>query len=150
MTRVVNVAAKKSADHGAAERAVCSPPSPMASVIGIMPAIIAQLVMRMGRSRCCAPVNGRSDRRSASAACALCEGNQQNGIGHRDADGHDRPHERLDVQRGVRDEQANATPVRTAGAVRTTASGQPPRLEISGQQQEDHDHGEQKPGVSPS
>src|SRR5437763_1315420 len=31
--------------------AVCSPPSPMANAIGIMPAIIAQLVIRNGRLR---------------------------------------------------------------------------------------------------
>jgi len=36
--------------------AVCSPPSPRPSAIGTMPAIMAKLVMRMGRKRLRAPL----------------------------------------------------------------------------------------------
>jgi len=38
----------------------CSPPSPRARAIGIMPAIIAMLVIRIGRSLSLAPVTDAS------------------------------------------------------------------------------------------
>jgi len=46
---------REPADHGPPSGAVCCPASPKPSAIGIMPAIIARLVIKMGRKRLCAP-----------------------------------------------------------------------------------------------
>ena len=58
--RVASVAAARPPITARPSGAVCSPPSPNASAIGTMPASIAQLVMRMGRSRPCAPSTAAS------------------------------------------------------------------------------------------
>ena len=97
-----------------------SAPSPSASAIGSMPAIIAALVIRTGRSRDRAAVDGRVERRCRRGARLLGEGHEQNRVRDRDADRHDRAHERLDVQRRAGHARASATtPASTAGTVET-------------------------------
>ena len=128
--------------------AVCSPPSPRPSAIGTMPAIIARLVMRIGRRRLRAP----STRRRRSAArrrampAAFGEGHQQDRVRHGHADGHDRAHERLNVQRRARqpEHQDHAGDHRRHG--RHDQERQLQRLEVRRQQQEDHHHRQQQPG----
>ncbi len=95
--------------------AICCPPSPKASAIGSMPAIMAAEVIRMGRSRreaastTAALALSARDRLSVGGALArrallLGKGDQQNRVGHRHADRHDRADERLDVKRRARDQ----------------------------------------------
>ena len=55
--RVATVAAASPPMTARPSGAVCSPPSPKPSAIGTMPAIMAQLVIRIGRSRPLAPVD---------------------------------------------------------------------------------------------
>ena len=104
-----------------ASGAVCSLPSLHPTAIGTMPAVIAQLVIRIGRSRPFAP----SDAAAAAlapflAAVLLGERHQQNRIGDRDADGHDRPHERLKVDRCPREPEHQHDAGDAAGVVETT------------------------------
>ena len=88
-----------------------------------MPAIIAQLVIRIGRSRLAAPTAAASSTWAPPIAIALGEGDEQDRVRDRHADRHDRAHERLDVERRPGDPSAQtATPASTAGIVSTTAS----------------------------
>ncbi len=106
-------------------RAAPSPrrPSPSASAIGIMPAIIAALVISTGRMRARAASMAASQRRPAAPARLLGEGHEQDRVRDGDADRHDRAHERLHVQRRPRQRPASATtPASTAGTVDTTTN----------------------------
>ena len=79
--------------------AVCSAAFPQAPApSATMPAIIARLVMRMGRSRLRAPSTAAPRGGGSGEAAPFGEGHQQNRVGHRDADGHDCAHERLNVE----------------------------------------------------
>lgn len=53
-TNVANVAAASPPITARPSGAVCSPPSPNASAMGIMPVIMAALVIKMGRNLLCA------------------------------------------------------------------------------------------------
>ena len=75
-----------------------------------------------GRMRARAASMAAVERRAARAARLLGEGHQQDGVGHRDADRHDRAHERLHVQRRAGHGAASA-PRRPAPPARST----PPR-----------------------
>ena len=66
-----------------------------------MPAIIAQLVIRIGRSRLRAPPMAAASAARAGHAFTLGKGHEQDRVGHGHADGHDRAHRGLDVQRGA-------------------------------------------------
>ena len=88
-------------------------------------------------------------RAAPSPAVPLGEGDQQDGVGDRHADGHDRPHERLDVQRRAGQPAARARRRRAPpGAVEHDDQRQPDRLEVGRQQQEDDDD-RPAPGRSP-
>src|SRR5262249_18146558 len=78
--------------------AVCSPPALRPIAIGTIPAIIAQLVISTGRSRLRPPPTAPRTE-SAKHPGALRERDQEDRVGHRHPEGHDRPHERLQVQR---------------------------------------------------
>ena len=67
-----------------------------------MPAIIAALVIKIGRRRLLAPSKRRLETGPRpSRRAALREGYQKDRIRDRDVDSHDRSHEGLNVQRGV-------------------------------------------------
>ena len=109
------------ADDGPAERGGLLAPLAPAQGHGTMPAIMAQLVIRIGRSRPCAPSTAAVPRSAAVlAAMPLGEGHQQDRVGDRHADRHDRPHERLEVDASSRSARGRR-PRRqtTAGAVET-------------------------------
>ena len=77
----------------------------------------------------------------------LGEGDQQNGVRDRDADGHDGPHERLHIQGRPRDGEHQHHTHERRGDRRHDDEGQTQRLEIGGEQQKDHDHRDQQPGA---
>src|SRR5262249_34893785 len=120
MTRVAKVAAAKPPMTARPRGATCSPPSPMARAMGTMPAIMAQAGMTVGRSpRPPAPLNARSRENTPHFVAApgfgrltthsqpgtLRKRHQKNRMGHRHTNGHDRTHERLNVQSGARQPQ---------------------------------------------
>ncbi len=71
-----------------------------------MPAIMAKLVIRMGRRRLHRALDGGGAAVAvAGEARAVGEGDEQDGIGHGDTDGHDRAHGGLDVDRGAGEEE---------------------------------------------
>ena len=73
-----------------------------------------------GRRR---PSTAASRAERPAPAAPLGERDQQDGVGHRHADGHDRPHERLEVERRPGQPAARATtPASTAGTVATATS----------------------------
>ena len=73
-------------------------------------------------------------------AAALGKRQEQDGVGGRDADGHDRAHERLDVQGRPGQRQGAGHPGDHRRDRRGRDQRQPERLEISRQQQDDDDH----------
>ena len=104
----------------------CSPPSPSASAVGIIPAIIARLVIRIGRSAPARPTRPIAstlrDRRRATVAR---EGHEEHRVRDRDADRHHRAHHRLHVERRAREPAAShdAGEHRGRVAISTTMSG---------------------------
>ena len=90
-----------------------------ASAMGIMPAIMAALVIKIGRMRSFAALIPESRKRPRSAVL-LRERHQQDGVRRSHAHRHDCSHVGLNVQR-LRDKSIMITPQRVAGAVvRTT------------------------------
>ncbi len=100
--------------------AFCSPPSPSASAIGSMPRTIASAVISTGRRRVSPARSAASvaDSRSFLGARLVGEADQQDRVRDRDADRHDRAHERLDVQRRRRSPPASRRCRRTRPAPR--------------------------------
>ena len=134
----------QTADDGAAQRSA-SPPSPRPSAIGIMPAIMAQLVMRMGRRRSSAPVRAPSAAPMPVCRAFSAKVTSENGVGHRHADRHDRAHERLDVERRVGNKEGEGHAGNHGRGCRHRDESQLERLKIGGEHQE-HDHHRVQPG----
>ncbi len=120
-------------------------PRSSARAIGTMPTVIAQAVIRIGRRRSLAPTIAASVEDFARLPVLIHERHQHDRVRHRDAQAHDRAHERLDVQRGVGDVEdgRDAREDSRHGADRD--QGQARRLEVGGQEQEDHEHGDPQP-----
>ena len=76
---------------------------------------------------------------------ALGEGDEQDRIGHRHADRHDRAHQRLDVQRRAGDPQRDRNAGDDRGDREHDRERQPEGLKIRRQQQKDHDHRDEEP-----
>ena len=123
----------------------CSPPSPRASAVGIMPAIIARLVMRIGRRR------PRADATMAvfwsAPACHLSLANVTSST----AFATDTP---IDMIAPIIDctlsvvcvvESARTTPASTAGIVEQHDERLANRLEVGREQEQDDHDREQQP-----
>ena len=125
--------------------AACAPPSPNPMAMGTMPKIIAAAVIRMARRRLAAPSRAASQQRLAFVPRAFGERDQQNRVGHRDPDRHDRAHERLNVERGAgrQQHQQDAAEHRRNG--QNDGERQAHGLEIRREQQKDHEHRQQQP-----
>ena len=121
--------------------AVCSPPSPMPRAIGIMPAIMAKLVMIRGRSRRWAASTAATPGLVAVAAEGLGKVGQQDRVGGCHADGHDQADKRLDVERCARYPQRHRRTGDHRRHRRDRSQRQPHRLEVGGQEQENDDDG---------
>ena len=114
---------REAADDRAAKRRRRLRALPSASAMGIMPAIIAALVISTGRIRARAASIAASSARRPPRRALLGERDEQDGVRDGDADGHDRAHERLDVQRcSGRRAASGTTPISTAGTVETTTN----------------------------
>ena len=122
----------------------CAPPSPKPIAIGIMPKIIAAAVIRIARRRLLAPSRAASNSGVSFAPRMLGEGDQQNRVGDRDADRHDRAHERLNVQRGAGEPQHQQHAAQHRGNGQHDGQRQADGLEVGGQQQEDHQNRQQQ------
>ena len=85
--------------------AFCSPPSPRPSDIGSMPMIIASAVMMTGRRRVMPGGERRVVRVAPGLALLVGEGDHQDAVRRRDADAHDRAHQRRHAERRLRDEE---------------------------------------------
>ena len=83
---------------------ICEP-APQASASGIMPATVASAVIMMGRSRRSPARIMLSSARQPFRAEPLVGVEQQNAVLGHDADHHDQPHERRDVEGGAGDQQ---------------------------------------------
>ena len=107
--------------------------------IGIMPAIIAKLVIRIGRKRLAAPSTAASA--SAVPETRLRSANVTSKIAFATATpiAMIAPMNdcRLSVVRVI--QSVSTTPAMTAGIVRTTASDSRKLLKVGGEQQEDHE-----------
>ena len=82
--------------------AFCSPPSPRPSDIGSMPMIIASAVMSTGRRRVMPAASAAVARVAPDLALIVGEGDHEDAVRGRDADAHDRAHERGHAERRVR------------------------------------------------
>ena len=89
-------------------------PFSRARAIGTMPTVMAQAVMRIGRRRSPAPTMAASTA-GTPLPVVVHERHEHHRVGHRDAQAHDRAHERLDVQRGVGEVEDVAMPASTPG-----------------------------------
>jgi hypothetical protein len=99
-----------------------------------MPAIIAKLVIRMGRSLLVAP--SRAAAGASRPATRLGKGNQKERVRHGDPDRHDGSHEGLNIERRVGEPQHPGDARNDRGYRQDNGDGQPQRLKIGGQQQE--------------
>ena len=97
--------------------AFCSPASPRPSAIGIMPMIIASAVISTGRNRVLPDLDHRIERRQRFVARAqvVGEGDHQDRVRHRDADRHDRAHQRHHVDRRAGSTSVQMMPSNAAG-----------------------------------
>ena len=94
----------------------------------------------MGRSRPFAPsIAARAASSTLLAAVLLGERHQKNRVGDRHADGHDRPHERLEVDRCPREPQHEHDAGDHRGRGRDDDQGELDRLEVRRQKQQDDD-----------
>ena len=75
------------------------------------------------------------------------ESHEHDRVRHRDAQAHDRAHERLDVQRCPRHVEDGRDPGEHARHGTDRDQGQARRLEIGGQEQEDHEQGDPEPDL---
>ena len=91
--RVVGVAKRRPPMTARASAAFCSSPGPPIA-IGIMPTIIAVAVISTGRIRVCPAEIAASKALHAGQLLLAREGDEQDRVGRRDADGHDRAHQR--------------------------------------------------------
>jgi len=101
--RVARVAPTSPPTTARPSGADCSAALPRPKAIGNMPAIIARLVMRMGRKRLLRTIDGGVDRAAPPDATPFGERDEQNGVGNSNADRHDRADERLHVERRAGD-----------------------------------------------
>ena len=85
--------------------AFCSPPSPRPSDIGSMPMIIASAVMITGRRRVMPAASAALVRVAPERALLVGERDDEDAVRGRDADAHDRAHQRGHAERRVREEQ---------------------------------------------
>ena len=130
-----NCRRRKTADDGPAERRRLSPPSPSRA-----PSAPCRRSSRGWSSGSAARDSSPPSTAAAAAVmplrrAPLGERHEQDRVGHRHADRHDRAHERLEVQRRPVSSKASTTPASTAGTAATATRRQPHRLEVRRQQQ---------------
>ena len=124
--------------------AFCSPPSPRPSDIGSMPMIIASAVISTGRRRVMPAASAACTASTPSLRWSLAKRHDQDAVRGRDADAHDRAHQRRHAERRVRHEQHPGDAGERAGQRHQDDERVEPRLEVDDHQQVDEQHREEQ------
>ena len=141
MNSVASVATTRPPITARPSGAFCSPASPRPSAIGTMPMIIASAVISTGRRRILpASITASNAVDVAARAQVVGEADHQDRVRHRNADRHDRAHQRFDVDRRAGERQHPDDADQAAGHRHHDDERIDPGLEQDHQQRIDQDH----------